>query len=172
MFPHRSWWSWLVGAAAKCVYLFGFVGMTPQLFVNYKLKSVAHLPWRMLFYKAFNTFVDDAFAMLVSMPTAHRIACLRDDVVFFILLYQRWCYPIDRTRANEFGYAYEIDAAAAAPEAKPGPREAIGCAGGGDDDAAAASPASDRDDASRCVIENQNATLSHAPSAANTDAVS
>lgn len=38
MYPHKSWWSWLVGAAAKCVYLFGFVGMTPQLFVNYKLK--------------------------------------------------------------------------------------------------------------------------------------
>lgn len=25
--------------------------MTPQLFINYKLKSVAHLPWRMLTYK-------------------------------------------------------------------------------------------------------------------------
>jgi len=81
------------------VYLFGFIGMTPQvcfpctfliwqvlmtlqvcfpctfpctfpvrlpcispapaqLFINYKLKSVAHLPWRVLAYKAFNTFVD------------------------------------------------------------------------------------------------------------------
>ena len=25
--------------------------MTPQLFINYKMKSVAHLPWRMLTYK-------------------------------------------------------------------------------------------------------------------------
>lgn len=36
-YPHRSWWAWLIDAAAKSVYLFGFVAMTPQLFVNYKL---------------------------------------------------------------------------------------------------------------------------------------
>ena len=33
--------------------------MTPQLFINYKLKSVEHLPWRTFMYKALNTFVDD-----------------------------------------------------------------------------------------------------------------
>eukprot|EP00954_Amorphochlora_amoebiformis_P009316 724921-Amorphochlora_amoeboformis.AAC.1 len=43
--------------------------MTPQIFINYKLKSVAHLPWRPLMYKAFNTFVDDAFAWIIEMPT-------------------------------------------------------------------------------------------------------
>ena len=43
------------------VYSFGFVMMMPQLFINYKLKSVAHLPWRAFMYKAFNTFIDDAF---------------------------------------------------------------------------------------------------------------
>ncbi len=35
--------------------------MTPQLFINYKLKSIAHLPWRMLTYKALNTFIDDLY---------------------------------------------------------------------------------------------------------------
>lgn len=43
------------------VYTFGFIMMTPQLFVNYKLKSVAHLPWKVFMYKAFNTFIDDVF---------------------------------------------------------------------------------------------------------------
>lgn len=33
----------------------------------------------------------------------HRLACFRDDVVFLILLYQRWIYRIDPTRANEYG---------------------------------------------------------------------
>ena len=47
---------------------FGFVMMTPQLFINYKLKSVAHLPWRAFMYKAFNTFIDDAFAMVSPAP--------------------------------------------------------------------------------------------------------
>lgn len=81
--------------------------MTPQLFINYKLKSVAHMPWRVMLYKAFNTFVDDAFSLMVSMPMHHRVACLRDDVVFFIFLYQRYLYPVDKTRANEYGIAYE-----------------------------------------------------------------
>lgn len=68
------------------VYAFGFLFMLPQLFVNYKLKSVAALPWRAFMYKAFNTFIDDIFAFIITMPTAHRIACFRDDIVFLIYL--------------------------------------------------------------------------------------
>lgn len=56
----------------------GFITMTPQLFINYKLKSVAHLPWRMLTYKALNTFIDDLFAFVIKMPVMYRIGCLRD----------------------------------------------------------------------------------------------
>lgn len=37
-------------------------------------------------YKAFNTFIDDVFAFIITMPTAHRIACFRDDIVFVIYL--------------------------------------------------------------------------------------
>lgn len=111
--------------------------MTPQLFINYKLKSVAHLPWRMMSYKFLNTFIDDIFAFVIKMPTMYRIGCLRDgeygeserrrefflelvqrfhfscmsfaDVVFFIFLYQRWIYKIDPSRINEFGYSAEME---------------------------------------------------------------
>jgi hypothetical protein len=41
------------------------------------------------------------------MPTMHRIACLRDDVIFIVLMYQRWIYPIDPSRRNEFGTSAE-----------------------------------------------------------------
>lgn len=41
--------------------MFGFVMMTPQLFINYKLQSVAHLNWRTMTYKSINTFIDDLF---------------------------------------------------------------------------------------------------------------
>jgi len=58
--------------------ILGFIMMTPQLFINYKLKSVAHLPWRMMTYKALNTFIDDIFAFVIKMPTLYRIGCLRD----------------------------------------------------------------------------------------------
>jgi len=73
--------------------------MTPQLFINYKLKSVSHLPWRVFVYKALNTFIDDLFAFIITMPTLHRVSVFRDDLVFFIYLYQRYIYPVDKTRA-------------------------------------------------------------------------
>merc|ERR1719317_17760 len=103
----KSWYSWFISSAASGVYGFGFLLMTPQLFINYKMKSTAHLPWRALTYKFLNTFIDDVFAFIIEMPTMHRMATLRDDVVFFIYLYQKWIYPTDKSRPNEFGIAYE-----------------------------------------------------------------
>ncbi len=100
---HVSWYSWLVTSASSGVYAFGFVLMTPQLFLNYKMKSVAHLPWRVLVYKSLNTFIDDLFSFIIRMPTMARISCFRDDVVFFIYLYQRWLYPVDTSRPVEGG---------------------------------------------------------------------
>lgn len=124
--------------------------------LNQQLKSVAHLPWKAFMYKvhphsstqgplhlqslllififcqAFNTFIDDVFAFIITMPTSHRLACFRDDVVFLIYLYQRWytththspstplhkhsclltpavcrLYPVDKTRVNEYGVSYD-----------------------------------------------------------------
>jgi len=100
---HKSWYSWILTSLTGCVYTFGFIMMTPQLFINYKLKSVAHLPWRTFAYKALNTFIDDLFAFIIKMPIMHRLSCFRDDIIFLIYLYQRWIYRIDYSRVNEFG---------------------------------------------------------------------
>ncbi|CAG8476163.1 7985_t:CDS:10 [Paraglomus brasilianum] len=104
---HKSWYSFILTTLVGFVYAFGFIMMTPQLFINYKLKSVAHMPWKTLMYKTLGTFVDDLFAFCIKMPTLHRLACLRDDVVFFVYIYQRWTYPVDETRANEYGQVGE-----------------------------------------------------------------
>ena len=74
-----------------------------QLFINYKLQSVAHLNWRTLTYKSINTFIDDLFAFVIKMPIMHRLACLRDDIIFFVYCYQRYIYKTDYTRVNEYG---------------------------------------------------------------------
>ena len=105
-YTYKSWYSWFISNAANAVYTFGFIGLCPQLYINYKLKSVAHLPWKVFLYKIFNTFVDDAFAFLIEMPMKHRLMTFRDDVVFFILLFQVYMYRVDKTRTNEFGYSY------------------------------------------------------------------
>jgi len=104
---HKSWYSWVLSSLTGTVYTFGFIMMTPQLYLNYKLRSVAHLPWKTFMYKALNTFIDDLFAFIIKMPTLHRLACFRDDIIFLIYLYQRWIYPVDKKRVNEFGQGGE-----------------------------------------------------------------
>ncbi|KAL8431011.1 hypothetical protein ACSSS7_005564 [Eimeria intestinalis] len=75
---YRSWYSYVISVLAGSVYTFGFVLMTPQLYINYKLKSVDHLPWRALIYRSLNTFVDDVASFLIDMPWMHRLSCFRD----------------------------------------------------------------------------------------------
>jgi hypothetical protein len=75
----------------------------PSLYINYRLKSVAHMPGRAMAYKFLNTFIDDLFAFTIKMPFLHRLATLRDDVIFFVYIYQAWAYKVDHTRVNEFG---------------------------------------------------------------------
>lgn len=104
---HKSWYSWILSSLTSCVYMFGFIMMCPQLFINYKLKSVAHLPWRQMTYKFLNTIIDDLFAFVIKMPILHRLSVFRDDVIFLIYLYQRWIYPVDKKRVNEFGFGGE-----------------------------------------------------------------
>lgn len=77
---YDSWTQWGLETAVGLVYTFGFATMTPQLYVNYRLRSVAHLPWRGLVYRSVNTFIDDLFAVVIRMPWLHRISVLRDGV--------------------------------------------------------------------------------------------
>ncbi|XP_050296880.1 putative lipid scramblase CLPTM1 [Anthonomus grandis grandis] len=108
---HKGWYSFILDILYGYLLTFGFIMMTPQLFINYKLKSVAHLPWRMLTYKFLNTFIDDMFAFVIKMPTMYRIGCFRDDIVFLVFLYQRYIYPVDKKRRNEYGYSAEQEEA-------------------------------------------------------------
>lgn len=106
---HKSWYSWVLGSLVGAVYMFGFILMCPQLYLNYKLKSVAHLPGKQLMYKFLTTIIDDLFAFAIKMPSLHRLAVFRDDVVFLMYLYQWWIYGVDKKRVNEFGYSGEAE---------------------------------------------------------------
>ncbi|KAL1409511.1 hypothetical protein Q8F55_003494 [Vanrija albida] len=118
---HRSWYSFIVTTLAQAIYMFGFVQLIPQLIINYKLKSVAHMPMKAMVYKVLSTVVDDFFAFCIKMPWLHRLACFRDDAVFVVLLYQRWIYRIDYSRVNEYG---QLDEAKAGEEKGEGEGEA------------------------------------------------
>ncbi|KAI5815995.1 cleft lip and palate transmembrane protein 1-domain-containing protein [Pyronema omphalodes] len=100
---HKSWYSFIITTLVGSVYAYGFLMMVPSLYINYKLKSVAHMPRKTMIYKLLNTFIDDLFAFTIKMPTLHRLATLRDDVIYFIALYQSWIYRVDKRRINEFG---------------------------------------------------------------------
>lgn len=104
---HKSWYSYVITTLVGSVYAYGFLMMVPSLYINYRLKSVAHMPAKAMMYKFLNTFIDDLFAFTIKMPFLHRLATFRDDVIFFIYLYQRWIYRVDYSRVNEFGQGGE-----------------------------------------------------------------
>ena len=107
---HKSWYSFTITTLVGSVYAYGFLMMVPSLYINYRLKSVAHMPGKAMMYKFLNTFIDDLFAFTIKMPMLHRLATLRDDVIFFVYLYQMWKYKVDYTRVNEFGQGGEDEA--------------------------------------------------------------
>ncbi|KAF9450961.1 cleft lip and palate transmembrane 1 [Macrolepiota fuliginosa MF-IS2] len=106
---HKGWYSFVISTLTSFVYMFGFAQLVPQLIINYKLKSVAHMPMKAMIYKTLSTVVDDFFAFCIKMPFLHRLACFRDDVVFLVFLYQRWIYRIDPKRVNEYGQVMATD---------------------------------------------------------------
>jgi hypothetical protein len=106
---HKSWYSYVIATLVGSVYAYGFLMMVPSLYINYRLKSVAHMPAKAMMYKFLNTFIDDLFAFTIKMPLLHRLATFRDDIIFFIYIYQRWAYKIDHTRVNEFGQGGDDD---------------------------------------------------------------
>ncbi|XP_014230765.1 cleft lip and palate transmembrane protein 1 [Trichogramma pretiosum] len=120
---HKGWYSFVLNMLYGFLLTFGFIMMTPQLFINYKLKSVAHLPWRMMTYKFLNTFIDDIFAFVIKMPTLYRLGCFRDDIIFFVYLYQKWIYKTDHSRVNEFGFCGEPEEEQKAVEDKNDSKE-------------------------------------------------
>jgi hypothetical protein len=109
-YKYKSFWSWLISSMADFAYSFGFINMMPQIFINYKMKTVAYMPWRVLMYKFFRTFIDDVMAFFILheyMSEKHRWMTLRDDLVFCIFMCQWLMYGADRNRADEFGYVYQ-----------------------------------------------------------------
>ena len=98
----RSWYSWAILSLTAASEVFGFVTMTPQVFMNYRLKSVEHLPWPALTYSFINTFIDDLFAFgIFRVPEVSRYSCLRDDIVFVIICVQRWWYNRKGVKKNQ-----------------------------------------------------------------------
>ncbi|XP_060906928.1 lipid scramblase CLPTM1L-like isoform X1 [Labrus mixtus] len=104
----KSYYSWLINSLVTGVYAFGFLSMAPQLFINHKLKSVSHLQGTVLMYRGVNTLISDlcSFASFLSssafFSSSHQLSCFRDELLFFLYLYQRRCYAA-KTRRRESG---------------------------------------------------------------------
>ena len=87
-----SYYSFALKNLVAFIHAVGFINMTPQVYINYKLKSVEFMPWKAMVYQFLNTIVDDLFAFAVQMPTLQRISVFRDDLIFVIYMYQKWIY--------------------------------------------------------------------------------
>ncbi|XP_005456797.1 cleft lip and palate transmembrane protein 1-like protein isoform X1 [Oreochromis niloticus] len=91
----KSYYSWLISTLVTGVYAFGFLSMAPQLYINHKLKSVSHLQGTVLMYRGVNTLISDLcscasfFSSSGSFSSSHQLSCFRDELLFFLYLYQR-----------------------------------------------------------------------------------
>lgn len=74
----KSYYIFFLETSVAFIAIFGFIMMTPQLYINYKLKSVEHLNWKALIYRFINTLLDDLFAFMVTMPMMRRLMYFRD----------------------------------------------------------------------------------------------
>ncbi|KAL0985284.1 hypothetical protein UPYG_G00154990 [Umbra pygmaea] len=99
---YKSYYSLLINNLVSGIYAFGFLSMGPQVFINFKLRSVGHLKWNVLMYKAVNTFLNDAFACIFNTHPCHQLTCFRDDIFFIIYLYQKRLYSKTKSRGCEY----------------------------------------------------------------------
>lgn len=74
----KNYYIFFLETSVAFIAIFGFIMMTPQLYINYKLKSVEHLNWKGLVYRFINTLLDDLFAFMVTMPMMRRLMYFRD----------------------------------------------------------------------------------------------
>ncbi|KAG8010205.1 Cleft lip and palate transmembrane protein 1-like protein [Nibea albiflora] len=80
----KNYYSWLINSLVTGVYAFGFLSMAPQLFIN---------------HKGVNTLISDLcscasfFSSSGSFSSSHQLSCFRDELLFFLYLYQRSSSP-------------------------------------------------------------------------------
>ncbi|XP_023265037.1 cleft lip and palate transmembrane protein 1-like protein isoform X2 [Seriola lalandi dorsalis] len=110
----KSYYSWLINSLVTGVYAFGFLSMAPQLFINYKLKSVSHLQGTVLMYRGVNTLISDLcscasfFSSSGSFSSSHQLSCFRDELLFLLYLYQRRCYAPKARRQDSGTHSKKI----------------------------------------------------------------
>ena len=113
--PQRSWYSWGIASLAETLYICGISLMLPPVVRNCQLGTVPppRRPparnRRLLAYRIACALSDDVVLLLAQthstgLPTAHALACLRDDVVLLVELAQSYGplrLPIDDARRAE-----------------------------------------------------------------------
>lgn len=90
----------LVSSAMNFVAATEFVRLTPQLYLNYQMKSVPAMPWRTLAYKFVDAIIDDIANYAMGSPTIVLLMHLNDDFAFLVLIYQRYLYREDPNRVE------------------------------------------------------------------------
>lgn len=56
---HRFWYSFVISTLVGSVYAYGVLMLVPSIYINYRLKSAAHMSGKAMVYKFLNTFIDD-----------------------------------------------------------------------------------------------------------------
>lgn len=70
---HKSWYSFVITTLVGSVYAYGFLMMVPSLYINYRLKSVAHMPRKAMMYKVSSVKWTISIASLEANPREKKV---------------------------------------------------------------------------------------------------
>jgi hypothetical protein len=79
---HKSWYSYTITTLVGSVYAYGFLMMVPSLYINYRLKSIAHMPGKAMLYKvsilaSFIPVLGSCSSFITRRPLPpHSVGCL------------------------------------------------------------------------------------------------
>jgi hypothetical protein len=96
-------------ASLDGVFAFGCLAMVPQLYINFRLKTVAGMSGPLVVCQFLDAFIDDLWLVYMKFRgiNANRIADFRYVIIFVVWLWQRKIYREDPNRVTEFGVSVD-----------------------------------------------------------------
>ncbi|SCM21288.1 conserved Plasmodium protein, unknown function [Plasmodium chabaudi adami] len=89
---YDSFYSFFILTIGECSYIFNFMFMCQNIIANYLTRTVPHLSLIYIFPLFLNVITDDIFALLLRIPTIHKLNAFADDFVFFVFCLQLCLY--------------------------------------------------------------------------------
>lgn len=97
----RGWIDWITTSLISFIHVVHPLLSIPQIYINYKFKTVAYLPWRALTYRTLYRFIIFVYFAVNSYSIGALFDLFNNITVFTIYLYQRSKYSKIEVKIEE-----------------------------------------------------------------------